>query len=437
MKKIVFIMYGAMSHINPTIVLARKLQTRGYWVTYAIPPSLENYMQKQGFEYFIHEPFFQPFPLHIHISSMQQLIDFKKQYFEGTIFQSLLKELRPDLIILDTAFINLAIELRKISIPVFIAQLWCSIKKKTNVPPINSEFIPSETLRSKLKVEWLWQSYFLKRKLLHLMHRTFHKTSEFSLLKKKLKIEQLPTSMINFRSYFHIGINFFPELIFPPKQFDFPQEQTGNEIYLGYQIAQDRNNTRSHEKYESLKEKIFEKPTYFYSPGSLLPINKAFIDKLCYIFSSKPDINLIVHVGSNPFSLNGLTIPPNVFVFEGLLPQLEILSRVKLMLTHGGMNSIMECITFEVPMIVVPELRIVDQIGNAARVQFHKIGLAASVHDPIETLIEKIRLMEKDGCYLKNIKAFKESIYRNDGYEPFIKRVDSLFGHRAFSESYA
>ncbi|MBV7332993.1 hypothetical protein KFU94_33145 [Chloroflexi bacterium TSY] len=45
------------------------------------------------------------------------------------------------------------------------------------------------------------------------------------------------------------------------------------------------------------------------------------------------------------------TLPPNVKAFSSV-PQLDVLRHADLMLCHGGITTINECIFFGVPMIV-------------------------------------------------------------------------------------
>jgi zeaxanthin glucosyltransferase len=49
-----------------------------------------------------------------------------------------------------------------------------------------------------------------------------------------------------------------------------------------------------------------------------------------------------------------------------------------MVINHGGMNTIYECIMAEKPMIVFPLSLKTDQNGNAARVVFHEIGVRGS-----------------------------------------------------------
>jgi len=59
----------------------------------------------------------------------------------------------------------------------------------------------------------------------------------------------------------------------------------------------------------------------------------------------------------------------------GRVDQLEVLHRAKLMITHGGLNSVQECIVTETPMIVIPLKH--DQHFVASRIE--KLGLGRVV----------------------------------------------------------
>lgn len=57
-------------------------------------------------------------------------------------------------------------------------------------------------------------------------------------------------------------------------------------------------------------------------------------------------------------------------------PQLEMLSRCELFITHGGLGGVKEAILAGVPMLVIPCS--FDQHANARRVEFHKLGLSCA-----------------------------------------------------------
>lgn len=93
------------------------------------------------------------------------------------------------------------------------------------------------------------------------------------------------------------------------------------------------------------------------------------------------------------FSTGGIEfdkVPTNVFLFNQV-PQLDLLRNCDMMITHGGLTSIKECIQQNVPMLVYPINRKFDQNGNAARVYFHNLGLRGNISsDSSENIRKKI-----------------------------------------------
>jgi zeaxanthin glucosyltransferase len=432
MKTILFVMFKATSHLNATFPLARRLRERGYKVIYSVPSHLAPQITGKGFEPLIHEPYLTAFPLNWHLRSKDDLEHFVKSYENGTIFNDMLARVQPDLIILDTTFVNYSIELLLKKIPVYMIQTMCSVKKKSNVPPICSSIIPRKNILSKIRIEAAWQLYFFKRKLLHLSTKSFFKKNEFQLMREKAVSANVPLSSIKFNTFLHPSVEYFPEIILPSREFDFPQQKLPHEIYFGYEVDEERRNHPPHIEYENLKHEIFNKPVYYLSAGSLFGLTEKFVKKIARIFKKRPDVNLILHVGQLPLQNHPqLDLPKNVFMFSGFLPQLEILKKSKLMMTHGGVNSIMECIYFEVPMIVFPVFKHLDQTGNAARVTYHRIGLRGTFSESANSILKKITKIENKALYLENIKNLKMKIFSNDAKESFLVQLDKALDYNA------
>jgi MGT family glycosyltransferase len=59
-------------------------------------------------------------------------------------------------------------------------------------------------------------------------------------------------------------------------------------------------------------------------------------------------------------------------------PQLALLDRAAVLITHAGLNTTLEAISRGVPMVALP--RSADQPGNAARIEYSGAGLVASFH---------------------------------------------------------
>ena len=68
-------------------------------------------------------------------------------------------------------------------------------------------------------------------------------------------------------------------------------------------------------------------------------------------------------------------VPDNAIVVE-FAPQLALLDKAALLISHAGVNTVLEAITRGVPMVALP--RSADQPGMGARIEYTGIGLRAS-----------------------------------------------------------
>jgi UDP:flavonoid glycosyltransferase YjiC (YdhE family) len=119
---------------------------------------------------------------------------------------------------------------------------------------------------------------------------------------------------------------------------------------------------------------------------------------IIYAFSALPDYQLLLVAGSLFNELSPENLPNNV-IMAHTAPQLSLLKRSKLFITHGGLGGIKEAIMSGVPMLVIPFD--FDQPRNAARVVYHKLGQPC---DPSQCTPERIKhlaqtmLENKDVC---------------------------------------
>ncbi|MFC1811277.1 glycosyltransferase [Thermodesulfobacteriota bacterium] len=81
---------------------------------------------------------------------------------------------------------------------------------------------------------------------------------------------------------------------------------------------------------------------------------------------------------------------PGDTILVDFAPQLALLDRADLLITHAGINTVMEALAREVPMVALPQGA--DQPGMAARVQYAGVGLKGSFQ---KSTPEQIRRMIK------------------------------------------
>ena len=84
-------------------------------------------------------------------------------------------------------------------------------------------------------------------------------------------------------------------------------------------------------------------------------------------------------------------VPGNALVVD-FAPQMELLDRAALLITHAGVNTVLESLTCGVPMVALP--RNTDQTGMAARVAYTGAGLRASFRhcqaEELRALVQRV-----------------------------------------------
>jgi hypothetical protein len=102
----------------------------------------------------------------------------------------------------------------------------------------------------------------------------------------------------------------------------------------------------------------------YLSLGTLYSDNVEFYRTVFAAFSDHP-AQFILSVGRHT-DIRDLEPVPDNFIIQPSVPQLELLQKVDLFITHGGMNSINEALYYGVPMVVVPQQ--IEQLINGRQV---------------------------------------------------------------------
>ena len=87
---------------------------------------------------------------------------------------------------------------------------------------------------------------------------------------------------------------------------------------------------------------------------------------------TKPHWQVVFSTGKS--DLNTLGVPPENFLVRPRVPQLHVLQHSSVFLTHGGMNSVMEGLSYGVPLVVIPQM--LEQRITARRVEELGLGIA-------------------------------------------------------------
>ena len=159
-------------------------------------------------------------------------------------------------------------------------------------------------------------------------------------------------------------------------------------------------------------EKLTGQPLIYASMGTIQ-------NRLIYIFQqiaevcSELDVQLVISLGGSakPESLQGLLGNPLVVEYA---PQLELLQKSALTITHGGMNTTLECLNNAVPMVAIPITN--DQPGVASRIAWSGCGESIPLKKlNISKLKNAIQKVLTEDSYKQNTMRLQSAIQQAGG----------------------
>ncbi len=149
----------------------------------------------------------------------------------------------------------------------------------------------------------------------------------------------------------------------------------------------------------------------YVSLGTLLH-NQDFYQK-CFRAFGDSNKQVVLNVGNT--SLEDLGTIPGNFTISNFVPQLEILKRANLFITHGGMNSVNEALYFSVPMLAIPQRW--DQYMVANRVAELGVGINMKNMDfTAGELYEAAERILTGDTYLRQSRNIGETFRSTGGY---------------------
>lgn len=134
-------------------------------------------------------------------------------------------------------------------------------------------------------------------------------------------------------------------------------------------------------------------------------------------------VQVVIAAGKNePRTLRALAGSPIVVQYA---PQLELLARASLTITHAGLNTVMQSLLFGVPMVAVPLTH--DQPATAARIAWSGTG---EVIPPkaltTERVVAAVRRVLDEPAFREKAARIRESVRAAGGAEKAADVVESV-----------
>jgi len=435
MATIVFMPFHWASDLNPTFALAGKLRDRGHRVHYFGIPDTAERIRSQGFDF---TPVFsRAFPegtLAKQYESEAQgkrygVSEFRER-FRGTCellregeLDRAISQLHPDLLLASSGTPWVGIAACRTSVPVISFCSTLISVEDSAVPPFRTDLIPKPTRLSRLRIWLEWKKLFWYRR----RHSGDWDISEE--LKVLARDCGYPLEKIDFRVETWPRL-LLPELVFFPKELDFPRSRTPEGAFF-IEGAVDVQRRDGDFPWKQLDD---SKPLVYCTLGSLLPFKaparasqffQAFIDAM----AQRPALQGVVTVG-NYLKPDEFNCPDNVLIASHA-PQIQVLERASLMVSHGGVTGLKESAFMGVPMLLIPVSY--DEFGNAARVVYHGLGERLRLKEV--SAFELGRLIDgvlSDPSYSARAKLMSEKLRNLEHQSPGVAIIEDILSGKEF-----
>jgi UDP:flavonoid glycosyltransferase YjiC (YdhE family) len=381
MATILFIMMPESGHLNASYKLASALAARGHRVVYSEPPYIAAAVGAKGFEFVpLLADYFPPgfdaaqsagaswFEVLRSVLKLETEADMRRAF--GILrreLQALAAHARPDLLLIDGLLRELAATAHELRLP-------CAL--------INTAlYDPSDD----------------------------------------------PLQVANAPAFAHV-LSRLPALFLCPQEFDFPRQRGAPHHYY-VEASVDLEREEADFPWELLDA---GKRLIYCSLGSqsfLYGERQQVLGKLVEAVGRRAEWQMVLAAGGHLGPADFEPLPPNVLVVKSA-PQLALLKRAALMITHGGLNTIKECILSGVPMIVFPMQR--DQPRNAARVAYHGLGLVGNLQFvTVEQATALIEQVEQAPAFREKVEAMRSVFLAHEESGRGVQVVESLLARAA------
>jgi MGT family glycosyltransferase len=367
-------------HLNPSFRLMRNLRARGHDVRYLAAPQLAAHIEAQGFRTL---PLLPEMLEDAPSTEGGKLALVKKRRAITQRFRETANRLLsagptafgepPTLALVDITQTHVALWARAQGIPLVLLNTSLPQTKEPGLAPLRTALPFATDVRGRVTNELAWQRFLAKRRASAAAADLLGMCPPYELARRMAARFGVGSQELDCDTVYMPQLRGHPELVFCPRELDFPRP-----VRAGRHYVESLDLARSEPAFDFTRLPADRPLVYCALGGQLYRTGDtpAFLQHVARAFGTRPDLTLVLATGRHVLPEEIKPCPENVIVVERA-PQLGLLARARLMITHGGLGSVKECVAHGVPMLVFP--LDIDQPGNAARVVHHGLGLAGAI----------------------------------------------------------
>jgi zeaxanthin glucosyltransferase len=210
-----------------------------------------------------------------------------------------------------------------------------------------------------------------------------------------------------------------------PREFDFEGTPWPAHFYYAGPFHDDDGRERVRFPWERLTGE----PLIYASLGTLVNGQPGILRTVLGAVAKLPGFQVVLSIGENISEAELGAVPTNTLVVRNA-PQIELLKRAVLCITHAGLNTTLESLAQGVPLVAVPIGY--DQPGVAARIAHHRVGEFMDVENlTVEGLSQLIAKVLWDPGYGNRARYFRRAIAETRGLDLAADVIERVFLARA------
>jgi MGT family glycosyltransferase len=206
-----------------------------------------------------------------------------------------------------------------------------------------------------------------------------------------------------------------------PKEFDFKSSHWPSQFHYTGPFHDGLGRIESNFPWERLTGE----PLIYASMGTLQNGLESVFSAIAEAVGTRPGMQLVLSIGPSldPAKIDAL--PANCIVVNNA-PQVALLKRAALCITHAGLNTALESLTQGVPMVAIPVT--IDQPGVAARIAYTRTGVYVPVQELTAARLSAcIDEVLSNPEYRQNAGKMKEAIAQTNGLERAADLLEQAF----------
>jgi len=446
MARILIVAAGFPSILYPSVELARRLAVAGHYVTFAGLAASRKLVEHHGLAFLPLEPshyeeFLEKDAKGGGLSRLLNLENRRRQAAESmgvAGFSRKVLEVNPDLLVIDGEMHEHVIAASATGVPIAVLNSFVSVWKRPGLPPPHCLVRPGVGWKgTRLGTSLLWSvlrwrkrrrawSLWLRRvgcdrlsilrRLAHEASFDFRHETDFSQWLAPFTYRRLPVLSLH-------GL-----------ALEFPHRPPDRVRYVGPMVLTSRVDRPMAEESQKALEAIFHRrragggrKLIYAGFGSVFSTDRAFLRRLLGVVQERPSWELLLSLSEQVDPADLGPLPERVHAFPWV-PQLRVLEHADVAITHGGINTIDECVLNAVPVLIYCGFE-TDMAGNTARVVHHEIGLEGDRRrDGTQAIRGRVDRLLREPRFQQNVERFQAQYLAYAEGRVAERAVDELLG---------